>query len=233
MALLKLPFLFAVIAGAHITYTSPADPPRANERIEDKTKIKVSRFVPISKALYWAFALVELASIVALSFPSTSGVVELALRALVPNGPSVQLSITPLSAFGAFLSAFGGCIRWDCYQRMGRQFTFDLAIRDGHKLITSGAYGYIRHPGYTGAIMTIIGTLFYHGSQGSWLRESGVLDIAVVRYFVGLVALLLLLPSSILLDRMYLEDKALREQFGAEWDRWARQVPYVLVPGLY
>ncbi|KAG6856622.1 hypothetical protein H0H87_002372 [Tephrocybe sp. NHM501043] len=234
MTLLKIPFLAATLAGTHITYTSPADPPKRDERIEEKTEIKPSRFVPFSKGLFWAFALVELVSIVALTpFSPGLGVYEFPLCLLVPKGRSVRLFITPLSMFGALLSGLGGFIRWDCYRRMGRQFTFDLSIRDGHKLITEGAYKFVRHPGYTSALMTIIGTMCYHGSRGSWLRESGFLDIEAARYFVSFLATMLLSPMFILFDRMRREDKELKEKFETEWDQWAREVPYWLVPGLY
>jgi len=35
------------------------------------------------------------------------------------------------------------------------------------------------------------------------------------------------------LGRMSVEDDILRKQFGAEWDNWAKRVPYRVIPGVY
>ncbi|KAG6907796.1 hypothetical protein DXG01_007335 [Tephrocybe rancida] len=232
MSLFRIPFLAATLAGTHITYTSPAAPPKGYERIEERTNIKPSRFVPFSKGVFWAFAIAEFTTIFAPLTP-WPGLSYVALSVLVFKDHPVQLFLTPLSVFGAILSAFGGFIRWDCYRRMGKQFTFDLSIREEHRLVTEGAYGYIRHPGYASALLTIIGTIFFHGSRGSWLRESGFLDIKAARFIVGIITAILLSPMFILFNRMRVEDQALRERFGTDWDRWAQKVPSWLVPGVY
>ena len=36
-----------------------------------------------------------------------------------------------------------------------------------------------------------------------------------------------------LMFRMPKEDLALRERFGSQWDEWAIQVPYNLLPGIF
>jgi protein-S-isoprenylcysteine O-methyltransferase Ste14 len=35
------------------------------------------------------------------------------------------------------------------------------------------------------------------------------------------------------LRRMKSEDDAMRRQFGKKWDAWARDVPYLILPGIY
>lgn len=120
-----------------------------------------------------------------------------------------------------------------CYRTLGKLFTFELSIMKDHTLITTGPYAYVRHPSYTGLIVTIVGGYLSHISEGSWVRESGLLEttvglgILVVFITIGLaviLSLLLRIPS---------EDMILRRRFGVEWEEWARRVPYKIVPGIY
>ena len=71
------------------------------------------------------------------------------------------ISIRPTSLFfvGAFVVALGGYIRYSCFRALGRLFTFEMSIRDEHKLITNGPYSVVRHPSYTGALLTVIGII--------------------------------------------------------------------------
>ena len=53
----------------------------------------------------------------------------------------------------------GGVIRLECCRRLGRMFTFEMSIRKDCVLVTSGPYGVVRHPGYTGILLVISGML--------------------------------------------------------------------------
>jgi hypothetical protein len=46
-----------------------------------------------------------------------------------------------LYRFSCLISAIGGILRVVCFRALGRFFTFDLAVHDGHKVIQSGPYG--------------------------------------------------------------------------------------------
>ena len=48
-------------------------------------------------------------------------------------------------------------------------FTFEMSIRKDHMLITSGPYGVVRHPGYTGFLLVVIGMLLLHASEVRFL----------------------------------------------------------------
>jgi len=48
-------------------------------------------------------------------------------------------------------------------------FTFEMSIRKEHILVTSGPYGVVRHPGYTGALLAIGGMLLLHASEVSFV----------------------------------------------------------------
>ena len=143
----------------------------------------------------------------------------------------------------------GGLIRLECYRQLGTMFTFEMSIRKDHMLVTSGPYGIVRHPGYTGILLVISGMLLLHASevslywqqrllplnvsQGSWLRESGVLNIKVIKIFLGFFCGLVATMMVGLLSRMSKEDKALYLLAGKEWEDWAERVPYRLFPSIY
>jgi len=128
----------------------------------------------------------------------------------------------------------GGLTRVSCYRAMGRMFTFELTIRKEHKLITSGPYSIVRHPGYTALFMIMCGYSICLMGDGSWLREcSGLaLDGTVTRVLISLWALNLAFVIAALISRTKVEDEMLKKEF-REWDEWARQVPYRLLPFVY
>ena len=66
---------------------------------------------------------------------------------------------------GTFMASIGGLIRYKCYRAMGTLFTFEMSIRKGHMLITSGPYAIVRHPSYAGVILVVIGMFLVHGSE--------------------------------------------------------------------
>ena len=44
-------------------------------------------------------------------------------------------------------------------------FTFDVAIHPGHSLVDAGPYRYVRHPSYSGALLTMLG---FGLALGNW-----------------------------------------------------------------
>ncbi|KAJ7939441.1 hypothetical protein B0H13DRAFT_1587135, partial [Mycena leptocephala] len=101
------------------------------------------------------------------------------------------------------------------------------------QLVKNGPYNYMRHPSYTGALLAYIGLVIYYGSKGTWFRECVILGAtdsdmkdfgSVCRSRHVTCGLLCRIPN---------EDKALKEKFGKEWDIWATEVPYVLIPKVH
>lgn len=182
--------------------------------------------------IFWILALAEIAAIIA-SNNDRSPISQKVLGAMLLTSNTNGLRVAPLSAIGAFLSLCGGAIRLACYRWMGKHFTFDVSIRDHHKLITTGPYGIVRHPGYTGALLNVLGLYCFHASPGSLLRVSELLNISSGRISVGLLAMVMLVPLPFMRHRMRMEDMALKREFGQDWEDWAKKVPYWLVPGLY
>ena len=125
------------------------------------------------------------------------------------SGPSTA---RPSAGSGVALFAIGGALRlWPVFV-LGRRFSGLVAIQPGHTLVTSGAYGVIRHPSYLGLLVNSLG----------WALA--------FRSGVGILLTALLVPP--LLARIHAEERLLQAQFGGEYDAYRRRTSR-LIPGLY
>ena len=82
----------------------------------------------------------------------------------------------------------------------------------GHRVVSSGLYGWIRHPGYAGALLTYLATPFFLDSR--WALLPAV--------FITIV----------LIIRTRLEDKALQDELEG-YRAYAERVRYCLLPGVW
>lgn len=102
---------------------------------------------------------------------------------------------------------------WICYLTMlENSFAAPVVkIQDerGQKVITTGPYGYVRHPMYAGAILYFAGTALV---LGSWW------GLALVPVFIVLLAI-----------RIFIEEKTLRTGLRG-YDDYAARVRYKLIP---
>lgn len=115
--------------------------------------------------------------------------------------------VAGVSAMGA-----GLLLRWWSVLVLGRFFTVDVAIHEGHELVTRGPYRWVRHPSYSGLLLVLAGLC-------------GVLDSEL--------AVLCILGATlpVLLWRITIEERALAHAFGASWIEYARRTKR-LVPFL-
>jgi protein-S-isoprenylcysteine O-methyltransferase Ste14 len=94
---------------------------------------------------------------------------------------------------------------------LGRQFSTEVTIQPGHRLVTAGPYRRLRHPRYLGIAAFMLGTAL--------LFRSG-LGLALAAAVVA-----------VLLWRIPDEERLMQREFGAEWDAYAartwRLLPYV------
>jgi protein-S-isoprenylcysteine O-methyltransferase Ste14 len=188
----------------------------------------------LCQSVYWAVGIAEIATIVAHELASPSDLSRRIQSNFMLNGGSPKnLRLTPLSVGGVLFIAFGTLIRMWCYRKLKNLFTFEVSIRKDHKLVTTGPYSVVRHPSYSGMLVAYIGLTCWHGSRGSWLRESGVLDTVGGKVFFGTFTAYILGILAALLKRGPVEDCGLRKTFGNQWDEWARRVPYLYVPWIY
>jgi protein-S-isoprenylcysteine O-methyltransferase Ste14 len=184
---------------------------------------------------FWAWTFFEVAVVAASleTSPTQSNVLS-AFVACCPTLGAPKIRITPMFLVGWFFALFGSIIRLACYRTLGDLFTFELSIRKNHRLITSGPYAVVRHPSYTGLIMVIFGYSLCHLSSGSWLREcSGLsLDGTVGKVLVSMWAISGVFSVSVTVARTYKEDTMLKNEF-SDWDQWARQVRFKLIPFVF
>jgi len=113
---------------------------------------------------------------------------------------------------GVALFAIGGTLRlWPVFV-LGNRFSGLVAIQPGHRLVTTGIYGAIRHPSYLGLLISALGwALAFRSGVGV------------------LIALLLIVP---VIGRMRAEERLLRTQFGGEYDAYRARTSRLL-PGVY
>ncbi|KIK38051.1 hypothetical protein CY34DRAFT_809766 [Suillus luteus UH-Slu-Lm8-n1] len=215
---------------------TPPNVPSSNEIVHQSFNewvlARLIRYwLPVMKAIYWAISFTEIATIASCTTDSLSTTWAIAQHAV---GQRIRdIPITFPFILGTALAVAGGLIRWWCFHTLGRYFTFQLSVRKGHHIVTTGPYAVIRHPSYTAAIVQIIGMLILHGSPTSWLRHSGVLNIPGLKLvaMVWLAQVTVIMISAI--GRVSQEDEVLKSAFGDEWERWAKAVRYRLVPGVY
>lgn len=118
----------------------------------------------------------------------------------------------PLLIAGCTLMAAGMPLRWWSVRTLAQFFTIDVAIREGHRLIRSGPYRLLRHPSYTGALMTFWG---FGLGLGSW-PALPVIIVPVTAAFLW---------------RIRIEERVLADAFSAEYPAYARDtkrlIPHV------
>lgn len=128
----------------------------------------------------------------------------------------------------------GTLLRLATFRYLGKFFRFEASIQQDHQLITTGPYSIVRHPSYTGLLLTHPAWFFWQFGEGSWVRESGLWDTLIGKVVVSSFGVIMILGTLYLtLGRMANEDKALRDRFGKQWDNWASRVRYRVIPGLW
>ena len=89
---------------------------------------------------------------------------DFSLSLLLPQA-SMSWERTSLFFVGICLMFLGMALRWYSAVVLGKYFTFDVAIQSGQILIEAGPYRYIRHPSYSGALLTLLG---FGLALGNW-----------------------------------------------------------------
>ena len=113
---------------------------------------------------------------------------------------------------GVALFAAGGALRiWPVFV-LGHRFSGLVAIQPGHRLVTTGLYGIIRHPSYLGLLVNAVGWALAF--------RSGIGVLLTVLYILPLFA------------RIRSEEALLRSQFGAEYDAYGRRT-WRLIPWVF
>ena len=110
------------------------------------------------------------------------------------------------------LSVSSVLLTMSAIRELGKQWSLEARLVEGHKLVTTGPYKHVRHPIYTAMLGKLIAT-------GIVLSHWAVLLGAVIVFLIGTFI------------RTRFEERLLSEAFGEEFTRWRNKVPG-LIPRL-
>jgi protein-S-isoprenylcysteine O-methyltransferase Ste14 len=127
--------------------------------------------------------------------------------------PPLLPRTTAMQVIGLLLVGAALLLRFWTRKALGRMYTGHVQIKTGHQLVQTGPYRFLRHPGYAGFGLLVIGLCVGYSS------------------LIGLLAIAgLLLPGAAY--RMGVEEKLLEAEFGESYQAYARRTKR-LVPGIW
>lgn len=113
---------------------------------------------------------------------------------------------------GAAITAAGLLFSVWARRHLGANWSQAVTLKQDHELITSGPYALVRHPIYTGLLLALLGSAI---ARGEWR---------------GLLAVLIVF--GVLWQKLRLEEKFMRTQFGESYETYSRRVaalvPYII-----
>ena len=122
-----------------------------------------------------------------------------------------SLVLSPMIVIGTTMFVIGLIITVRAQMTISTNYSWTLEIRDGHTLVESGLYKYVRHPIYTGTLIRLISIPVFTSSLPGFILS--LLSIPVLNYRIGL------------------EEGMLIEEFGEEYERYKertwRLFPYI------
>jgi len=112
------------------------------------------------------------------------------------------------------LLAIALAIRWTAIATLGRWFSANVAILDKQSLQTAGIFSIVRHPSYTGLMLVFFSVALH---TRNWLA----------------FAIIFIPCAAALLYRINVEESALRNAFGPQYDAYSQKTRQRLIPFLY
>ncbi len=119
----------------------------------------------------------------------------------------------PIPLIGLPLIVAGLAIRWTAILTLKKYFTVDVAISEHHQLVTTGIYGWVRHPAYTGSLLSFLGLGL---ALGNWIS----LAVIIIPIWFAF------------LYRIRVEEQALQQAFGGTYREYMQKVRR-LIPWIY
>ncbi|MBI5548416.1 MAG: isoprenylcysteine carboxylmethyltransferase family protein, partial [Deltaproteobacteria bacterium] len=124
--------------------------------------------------------------------------------------PAPRWSLVPM-AMGATLLLLGIGFRLWAVRTLGAHYSHQVRLLEGHRLIESGPYRWLRHPAYAGMLLAHLGLLVCFPNLVALLSWAGLL-LPAIAYRIGV------------------EERVLRAIPG--WEGYSR-IRARLVPGLW
>jgi protein-S-isoprenylcysteine O-methyltransferase Ste14 len=117
-----------------------------------------------------------------------------------------------LFALGITLLLVGVALRWYAIRILGESFTRQVAIRPDQKVVQAGPYRWIRHPSYSGSLLTLLGIGL---ALGNWASLAVIMGCTLSGYAY----------------RVRVEERALCEVLGEQYieymQRTRRIIPFI------
>ncbi|CDO77816.1 hypothetical protein BN946_scf184722.g8 [Trametes cinnabarina] len=149
--------------------------------------------------------------------------------------PASSHSLDGLSAvnlrfmIGEALVVFGAMLRLLSYRALGDLFTYEIVVKDEHRVVSTGPYAYVRHPSYSGLTALLLGTHLFFFGRGAYVTDCGIEGTPFgILVWVWRVAAPFAVVSC--WRRCGIEDAQLRHRFGRAWEEYRLKVQYSLVP---
>ena len=122
--------------------------------------------------------------------------------------------IRPVSAFALGIAAMGAgvAIRMASAQSLGADYTLTVGLRPGQEVCDSGPYRWVRHPGYAGTMIALLG-----------------LGTALMNWY-SVLAIALIVPA--LVVRIALEERMLTRAFAPAYEAYCRRTRWRVLPGV-
>jgi protein-S-isoprenylcysteine O-methyltransferase Ste14 len=128
------------------------------------------------------------------------------------HGAEIHSGQWPLFVVGILLMVAGIVLRQWSVHTLGRFFTVDVRIHENQTVVDTGPYRWVRHPSYTGLLLTLLGVGL---ALGNWAA----------------LALLIVVPTAGVVARIRVEERALERALGEPYRRFeatrARLIPGV------
>lgn len=141
------------------------------------------------------------------------GAVWLVQRPLPRAGSRLELWEVALDLLAPVLSIVSAWVGLSAVRTLGKQWSYEARVIEGHQLVVDGPYRWVRHPIYTAMLGKLLATNFAFGAPIGLL-------VAVPIFMLGTMI------------RIGAEEKLLRQTFGTGYDDYARRVS-AMVPGVY
>lgn len=114
---------------------------------------------------------------------------------------------------GILLICGGLAIRWFAIFKLKKAFTVNVSISKDQKIVRSGIYKYIRHPSYSGSLLSFLGLGLVFNN---WLT----------------IAIIFIPVCASFLYRISIEEKVLSEAFGNDYTDYMKR-SWKLLPWVY
>ena len=89
--------------------------------------------------------------------------------------PATPAPGSPWVITGIVMGSAGLLLRLWAIRTLGRFFTSGVMVQEGQAVLTTGPYRWVRHPSYTGSILTVLGTAVALGSPLGVVLAVGLL----------------------------------------------------------